>query len=147
MSKKELIEGYKKMAKNSHRDMKTCVKQYLEKLAAEDALFAKKFDKARLEDCFKFIVECAKEILGGKSGNVDDDLCYRMARDYFNDEIWTYDKKSCVKDAAKSASKQLELEDQEGNECEEEKLPEAKPEKPVEPKRGEQMSLFSLMGV
>lgn len=79
----EQLEAYKEMAKTSPASMKAKIEA---NLRATCDKFAGHED--RLEDCMKYLTECAREILNGKNGEVDDDTCYRICRDYFNDEIW-----------------------------------------------------------
>ena len=79
----EQLEAYKAMAAASPDSMKAKIEA---NLRATCDKFAGHED--RLEDCMKYLTECAKEILNGKNGEVDDDTCYRICRDYFNDEIW-----------------------------------------------------------
>lgn len=90
--KKELLKEYKAMAEKSTRSMENAVKIYLENLAATVPAFAEKYDPKKIQLCLKFIIDCAKEILNGKNGNVDDEVCYKMARDYFEDELWKEEK-------------------------------------------------------
>lgn len=84
MIKDEQLAAYKEMAKNaSENSMEAQIKANLESTCDK---FAGHED--RLEDCMEYLTECAREILNGKNGEVDDDTCYRICRDYFNDEIW-----------------------------------------------------------
>ena len=79
----EQLEAYKAMAAASPDSMKA-------KIEANLRATCDKFPghEDRLEDCMEYLTECAREILNGKNGEVDDDTCYRICRDYFNDEIW-----------------------------------------------------------
>ncbi|WP_458451522.1 hypothetical protein [Fibrobacter sp.] len=79
----EQLEAYKAMAAASPDSMKAKIEA---NLRATCDKFAGHED--RLEDCMKYLTECARGILNGKNGEVDDDTCYRICRDYFNDEIW-----------------------------------------------------------
>lgn len=80
----ETIEAYKKMAKESSgADMKAQIQENLSRTCDK---FAGNEDK--LDRCLEYLTDCAKEILGGKNGEVDNETCYRICRDYFNDEIW-----------------------------------------------------------
>ncbi len=84
----EQLEAYKAMAAASPDSMKAKIKA---NLRATCDKFAGHED--RLEDCMEYLTECARGILNGKNGEVDDDTCYRICRDYFNDEIWAKDAK------------------------------------------------------
>jgi hypothetical protein len=42
----------------------------------------------KFERCISYLEECAQEILDGKNGDIPDEVCFRICRDYFNDEIW-----------------------------------------------------------
>ena len=80
---KEQIDAYKAMAKTSPDSMKAKIEANLkatcDKYAGHEDL---------IDDCIKYLTACAKEILGGKNGEVNNETCYRICRDYFNDEIW-----------------------------------------------------------
>lgn len=78
------IEAYKAMAKDSEcPSMETQIRENLERTCDK---FAGKEDK--FERCISYLEECASEILEGKNGDVPDEVCFRICRDYFNDEIW-----------------------------------------------------------
>lgn len=78
------IEAYKAMAKDSEcPSMETQIRENLERTCDK---FAGNEDK--FERCISYLEECASEILEGKNGDVPDEVCYRICRDYFNDEIW-----------------------------------------------------------
>lgn len=94
---KEQIKAYKKMAKSSPDSMAAKIRSVLEKTC--DKFIG---HEDRLDDCIAYLVECAREILNGKNGEVDNETCYRICRDYFNDELWRNDKKP-AKNAAKAA--------------------------------------------
>lgn len=94
---KEQIEAYKEMAKTSPDSMKAMIE---ENLKATCDKYAGHED--RLDDCIDYLTECAREILGSKSGEVSNETCFRICRDYFNDEIW---KKEDEEKEAKKAEK------------------------------------------
>lgn len=78
------IEAYKAMAKDSEcPSMETQIRENLERTCDK---FAGNDDK--FERCISYLEECASEILEGKNGDVPDEVCFRICRDYFNDEIW-----------------------------------------------------------
>lgn len=80
----ETIEAYKKMAKESSgADMKAQIQENLSRTCEK---FAGNEDK--LDRCLEYLTDCASEILGCKNGDVPDEVCFRICRDYFNDEIW-----------------------------------------------------------
>ena len=80
---KEMLKEYEAIAKKSNRDMKGCIKAHLFANCPKFAGHEDKFD-----ECIEYVTECAKEILNNRPGDVADDACYKMARDFFNDEIW-----------------------------------------------------------
>lgn len=80
---KEQIEAYKEMAKTSPDSMKAMIEANLKATCDK---FAGHED--RLDDCIDYLTECAREILDHKNGEVDNETCYRICRDYFNDELW-----------------------------------------------------------
>ncbi|MBP5187643.1 MAG: hypothetical protein J6Z50_00785, partial [Fibrobacterales bacterium] len=64
------------------------VKMQLDEWAAEDSALAETYDKSRLEDCWDWIVEKARELLSGDSGAVWHGQVFRWARDYFVDRVF-----------------------------------------------------------
>lgn len=78
---KNLIKDYKEMAAASTDTMESKIKAHL----IENCF---KYDESKFEGCMTYLVNIAKEILDGKNGEVPDDVCYRICRDYFDDEIW-----------------------------------------------------------
>lgn len=98
----EQLEAYKAMAAASPDSMKA-------KIEANLRATCDKFSghEDRLEDCMEYLTECARGILDGKNGEVDDDTCYRICRDYFNDEIWAKeDDAKAAKEAKRKADKE-----------------------------------------
>lgn len=95
----KLLETYRKMAKDSSRDMEKCIRRHLEENCPKF-----KGNEERFEDCIKYVEDCAREILGSRHcGDVADDACYRMARDYFDDELWKEEEEAKAKHAAEAA--------------------------------------------
>ena len=127
MKNKEQIEAYKKMAKEADsQSMEAQIKANLEKTCDKF-----KGHEDKLPGCIAYLTSVAKEILGGKNGDIADELCFRICRDYFNDEIYLQEE------AEKAA----------------EKAEEPKPEeKPVEKKEAPapsplQLDLFAMGAV
>jgi len=90
------IEAYKAMTKDSAcPSMEAQIRENLERTCEK---FAGNEDK--FERCLSYLEECASEILEGKNGDVPDEVCFRICRDYFNDEIW---KKEDEEEARKKA--------------------------------------------
>lgn len=84
MINQEQIAAYREMAKNaSENSMEAQIRANLESTCDKFAGNEDKFDR-----CMDFLVQCANEILEGKNGDIPDEVCYRICRDYFNDEIW-----------------------------------------------------------
>lgn len=77
------IDLYKMQANSSKVSMRYKIR---ENLKATCDKFPGNEDK--LDGCIDYLKKCAKLILGGKDGEVDNETCYRICRDYFNDEIW-----------------------------------------------------------
>ena len=94
---KEMLKEYEAIAKKSNRDMKGCIKAHLFANCPKFAGHEDKFD-----ECIEYVTECAKEILKNRPGDVADDACYKMARDFFNDELWDKDEKKTAKKAAQA---------------------------------------------
>lgn len=84
MINQEQIAAYREMEKNaSENSMEAQIRANLESTCDKFAGNEDKFDR-----CMAFLVQCANEILGGKNGDIPDEVCFRICRDYFNDEIW-----------------------------------------------------------
>lgn len=95
---KEQLEAYKEMAKASPYSMKAMIEANLKATCDKYA-----GHEDRLDDCIKYLNDCAREILGNKNGDVPDEVCYRICRDYFNDEIWKKEDEEKAKHAAEAA--------------------------------------------
>lgn len=97
----EQLEAYKAMAKESAgADMESQIRENLQKTCDK---FPGNEDK--LDRCLEYLNDCAREILGNKSGDVPDEVCYRICRDYFNDELWNVEEVKTKAEAAKIESK------------------------------------------
>ena len=98
MINQEQIAAYREMAKNaSENSMEAQIKANLEKTCDKFAGNEDKFDR-----CMLFLKKVCLEMLGGEdaaegdenrsyrtlSGDIPDEVCFRICRDYFNDEIW-----------------------------------------------------------
>jgi hypothetical protein len=92
-----MLKEYAAIAKKSNRDMKGCIKAHL---IANCPKFAGHEDK--FDECIEYVTECAREILKNRPGDVADDACYKMARDFFNDELWDKDEEKPAKKAAQA---------------------------------------------
>lgn len=97
---KDQIEAYKEMAKNSPDSMKAKIEANLKATCDKYA-----GHEDRLNDCIDYLTDCAREILNSKSGDVPDEVCYRICRDYFNDELWNVEEVKTKAKAAKIESK------------------------------------------
>lgn len=96
MKNKEQIEAYKKMAKEAaSQSMEAQIKANLEKTCDKF-----KGHEDKLPGCIDYITSVANEILGGENGDVDDEVCFRICRDYFNDEIY-------ISEEAEKAAKKI----------------------------------------
>lgn len=104
---KEQIEAYKEMAKTSPDSMKAMIE---ENLKATCDKYAGHED--RLDDCIDYLTECAREILGSKSGEVNNETCFRICRDYFNDEIWKKEEEEKAEKAEKRKADRKKLEEE-----------------------------------
>lgn len=93
------IEAYKAMAKDSAcPSMEAQIRENLERTCDKYA-----GNEDRLDACLKYLTDCAKEILDGKNGDVPDEVCFRICRDYFNDEVWKAEEEAKAKHAAEAA--------------------------------------------
>ena len=98
MINQEQIAAYREMAKNaSENSMEAQIRANLESTCDKFAGNEDKFDR-----CMAFLKKVCMEMLGGEdaaedvqdenykklSGEIPDEVCFRICRDYFNDEIW-----------------------------------------------------------
>lgn len=98
MINEEQIAAYREMAKNaSENSMEAQIRANLESTCDKFAGNEDKFDR-----CMVFLKNVCLEMLGGEdaaegdensnckiiSGDIPDEVCFRICRDYFNDEIW-----------------------------------------------------------
>lgn len=98
MINQEQIAAYREMAKNaSENSMEAQIMANLESTCDKFAGNEDKFDR-----CIDFLKKVCLEMLGGEdaaegdenrncmklSGEIPDEVCFRICRDYFNDEIW-----------------------------------------------------------
>ena len=98
MINQEQIAAYREMAKNaSENSMEAQIRANLESTCEKFAGNEDKFDR-----CMEFLKKVCLEMLGGEdaaegdenrnckklSGEIPDEVCFRICRDYFNDEIW-----------------------------------------------------------
>ena len=98
--KKENIEEYKALeASRQHESMEAMIKAHLQENCP-------KYDEAHFEGCMRYLVACAREILGNKNGEVSNDTCYRICRDYYDDEMWLTEKEPEKKTAPVAEKKQ-----------------------------------------
>ncbi len=143
MKNEQQIEAYKKMAQEAaSQSMEAQIKANLEKTCDKF-----KGHEDKLPDCIAYLTSVAKEILGGKNGDVADEVCFRICRDYFNDEIYLQEE------AEKKAPKNKKTVAEKARERLASKAEEPKPEeKPVEKKEAPapsplQLDLFAMGAV
>jgi ATPase subunit of ABC transporter with duplicated ATPase domains len=85
---------------------KELVEMQLQEWAQTDSALAETYDKSRLEDCWDWIVEKARELLGGDSGAVWHGKIFRMARDYFVDRVFEKEEQEKEERAKKQKEEQ-----------------------------------------
>ena len=98
MLNEEQIAAYREMAKNAgENSMEAQIRANLEATCDKFTGNEDKFDR-----CMAFLNKVCMEMLGGAdaaedvqdenykklSGEIPDEVCFRICRDYFNDEIW-----------------------------------------------------------
>jgi outer membrane biosynthesis protein TonB len=111
MINQEQIAAYREMAKNaSANGMEAQIKANLEETCDK---FAGNEDK--FERCISYLEECAQEILEGKNGDVPDEVCFRICRDYFNDEIWKAEDEENEREKAEEERREKEKAEKEKN--------------------------------
>ena len=97
----EQIAAYREMAKNAgENSMEAQIRANLEATCDKFAGNEDKFDR-----CMAFLVKCANKILEGKNGDIPDEVCFRICRDYFNDEIWKAEDEEKAKKEESAAKK------------------------------------------
>ena len=145
MINQEQIAAYREMAKNaSENSMEAQIKANLESTCDKFAGNEDKFDR-----CMEFLKKVCLEMLGGEdaaegdensickklSGEIPDEVCFRICRDYFNDEIWKAEDEENERKKAEEEERAKEKEKDE----KEKKAP-AKPTNPApdpEPEKDE----------
>ena len=145
MINQEQIAAYREMAKNaSENSMEAQIKANLESTCDKFAGNEDKFDR-----CIEFLKKVCLEMLGGEdaaegdensickklSGEIPDEVCFRICRDYFNDEIWKAEDEENERKKAEEEERAKEKEKDE----KEKKAP-AKPTNPApdpEPEKDE----------
>ena len=111
----EQIAAYREMAKNaSENSMEAQIKANLESTCDKFKGNENKFDR-----CMAFLKNVCMEMMGGEdaaedvqdgnykklSGEIPDEVCFRICRDYFNDEIWKAEDEERAKAKAEKESK------------------------------------------
>ena len=135
---KEQIEAYKAMAQDAPNSMEECIKKHLDEHCIKFKDNADKFDR-----CIKHLYETVMEMLGGEDAAVDGHLagqvpaatCFKICRDYFDDELWK--KEDELKAKEKEESERMAAKYRAPI-----KVPEV-PKKPTET----QLDFFAAMGV
>ena len=126
------IETYKAMANEQGcASMKEQIQENLERTCDK---FAGNEDK--FERCLSYLEECASEILEGKNGDVPDEVCFRICRDYFNDEIWKVEDEEAAQEKAEAEerARRAEEEKKAKKKAKKSKPRKAKPEEEKAPK-------------
>ena len=115
MINEEQIAEYREMAKNaSENSMEAQIKANLESTCDKFKGNEDKFDR-----CMAFLKNVCMEMMGGEdaaedvqdgnykklSGEIPDEVCFRICRDYFNDEIWKAEDEERAKAKAEKESK------------------------------------------
>ena len=115
MINQEQIAAYREMAKNaSENSMEAQIRANLESTCDKFAGNEDKFDR-----CMLFLKKVCLEMLGGEdaaegdenrnckklSGEIPDEVCFRICRDYFNDEIWKAEEEELAKEKAEKEKK------------------------------------------
>lgn len=102
------IEAYKAMANEQGcASMKEQIQENLERTCDK---FAGNEDK--FERCLSYLEKCASEILEGKNGDVPDEVCFRICRDYFNDEIWKVEDEEAAQAKAEAEERARRAEEE-----------------------------------
>ena len=132
MLNQEQIAAYREMAKNaSENSMEAQIRANLEVTCDKFAGNEDKFDR-----CIAFLGQCANEILEGKNGDIPDEVCFRICRDYFNDEIWKVEDEEAAQEKAEAEerARRAEEEKKAKKKAKKSKPRKAKPEEEKAPK-------------
>lgn len=112
MINQEQIAAYREMEKNaSENSMEAQIRANLESTCDKFAGNEDKFDR-----CMVFLKNVCLEMLGGEdaaegdensnckilSGDIPDEVCFRICRDYFNDEIWKAEDEEAARKKAET---------------------------------------------
>ena len=115
MPNQEQIAAYREMAKNAgENSMEAQIRANLEATCDKFAGNEDKFDR-----CMAFLNNVCMEMLGGPdaaedvqdekykklSGEIPDEVCFRICRDYFNDEIWKAEDEEEARKKAEEAER------------------------------------------
>lgn len=140
MINQEQIAAYREMAKNaSENSMEAQIRANLESTCDKFAGNEDKFDR-----CMEFLKKVCLEMLGGEdaaegdenrncktlSGEIPDEVCFRICRDYFNDEIWKAEDEEKERKKAEEEERAKEKKAPEKSEKNKKKAP-AKPTNPA----------------
>ena len=111
----EQIAAYREMAKNAgENSMEAQIRANLEATCDKFKGNEDKFDR-----CMAFLNNVCMEMLGGPdaaedvqdekykklSGEIPDEVCFRICRDYFNDEIWKAEDEEEARKKAEEAER------------------------------------------
>ena len=115
MINQEQIAAYREMAKNaSENSMEAQIRTNLESTCDKFAGNEDKFDR-----CMEFLKKVCLEMLGGEdaaegvedgnfktlSGDIPDEVCFRICRDYFNGEIWKAEEERLANEKSEKEKK------------------------------------------
>lgn len=99
----EQVKAYKDMVSESTDTMEVCIMRHLEANCQKY-----KGHEDRFANCIEYVTECAAKILDNKNGEVPDEVCYRIAMDYFDDEIWKKEDEEAAKERAEAERRKNE---------------------------------------
>lgn len=63
-------------------DQKSVIKKYLEEQCQNDTALKSVYSPEKIDDCYDFIKNCAREA-GGNSSCIEDAIVFKMARDFY----------------------------------------------------------------
>ena len=64
-------------------NQKKLIKKYLEEQCEKDTALKSLYRPEKIDDCYDFIVECARNLKSGNHAVIEDGIVFKMARDYF----------------------------------------------------------------
>lgn len=109
---------YMEQLENVAADQKEIIKQYLEKQCEQDEALKAVYNPDKIDECYDFITSCVRQIATGSEACLEDAVVFKMARDFFLEDVPTLEEKKKDKKADKKTDAMPEDEAEGGTEAE-----------------------------